>query len=229
MNLGFQTGRSGSPTVLYCIYIQFYVICEVPPFEELSVFILFHLYHNQDLLLIFITIIDSRKIQTFIYSWVFVIEFSPQQISGLFDFLPWVWARCPGWRGVVQVPQPKVRRGPWESLDKLSLSKRGELRLFFFGRWDRNALARCCQIELHINYMSLWCLCNMWIKDVIHTSYFQNSQSIAGGAGWRKPLQTKLRLIHQTLVWLWHYHWNLSEHWMPEFSVGQSPLNHIFH
>ena len=53
--------------------------------------------------------------------------YSPQQISGIFDFLPWVWARCPGWRGVVQVPQPKVRRGPWESLDKLSLSKRGEL------------------------------------------------------------------------------------------------------
>ena len=55
------------------------------------------------------------------------MEFRPQQISGLFNFLPWVWARCPGWRGVVQVPQPKVRRGPWESLDKLSLSKRGEL------------------------------------------------------------------------------------------------------
>ena len=82
------------------MYIQFYVICEVPPFEELSVFfILFHLYHDQDLLLIIITIIiDSRKIQTFIYSWVFVMEFSPQQISGLFDFLPWVRARCPGWR-----------------------------------------------------------------------------------------------------------------------------------
>ena len=55
--------------------------------------------------------------------------YSPQQISGIFDFLPWVWARCPGWRGVVQVPQPKVRRGPWESLDKLSLSKRGELEV----------------------------------------------------------------------------------------------------
>ena len=55
------------------------------------------------------------------------MEFSLQQISGLFDFLPWVRARCPGWRGVVQFPQPKVRRGPWESLDKLSLSKRGEL------------------------------------------------------------------------------------------------------
>ena len=83
MNLGFQTGRSGSPTVLYCIYIQFYVICEEPPVEELSVFfILFHLYHDQDLLLILTTIIfDSRKIQTFIYSWVFVMEFSPHQIS----------------------------------------------------------------------------------------------------------------------------------------------------
>ena len=34
------------------------------------------------------------------------MEFSPQQFTGLFDFLPWVWARCPGWRGVVQVPNP---------------------------------------------------------------------------------------------------------------------------
>ena len=66
-------------------------------------FILFHLYHDQDLLLIFITIIDSRKIQTFIYSWVFVMEFSPQQISGLFDLLPWTWTGCPGWRGELVV------------------------------------------------------------------------------------------------------------------------------
>ena len=62
--------------------------------------------------------------------------YSPQQISGIFDFLPWVWARCPGWRGVVQVPQPKVRRGPWESLDKLSLSKRGELVVQVVLLWD---------------------------------------------------------------------------------------------
>ena len=60
-------------------------------------------YHDQDLLLIFITIIDSRKIQTFIYSWVFVMEFSPQQISGLFDLLPWTWAGCPGWWGELVV------------------------------------------------------------------------------------------------------------------------------
>ena len=29
--------------------------------------------------------------------------YSPQQISGIFDFLPWAWARCPSWRGELVV------------------------------------------------------------------------------------------------------------------------------
>ena len=31
------------------------------------------------------------------------MEFRPQQFTDLFDFLPWAWARCPGWRGELVV------------------------------------------------------------------------------------------------------------------------------
>ena len=39
---------------------------------------------------------------------------SPQQISGLFDFLPWVWARCPGCRGELVVQVVLLQEMRWE-------------------------------------------------------------------------------------------------------------------
>ena len=102
---------AGQVPLLYCIvYIfNFMSFAKCPRSKNCQFFfILFHLYHDQDLLLTIITI-DSRKIQTFIYSWVFVMEFSPQQISGLFDLLPWTWARCPGWWGHLVVLREVIR------------------------------------------------------------------------------------------------------------------------